>query len=63
MFKRGRLLGLKIAPPARPSPGAAPAAEAGRAEEKGERLRRAPSGPAPGTWDGELREMPGRGRG
>ena len=63
LLKWGRLLGLKAAPPASPSSGTAPAADAGEAKEKGERPRRAPLGPALGTWDRAPRKLPGRGRG
>ena len=61
VFKRP--LGLEVTPPAKPSSGAAPAANAGEAEGKAGRPQRAPSGPATGTRDRALGELPGRGRG
>ena len=63
MYKRGRLLDLKYVQPVGLGSGAASAAGADEAEDKGGRPRRAPFSPAPGTWDRALRKLPGRGRG
>ena len=62
-FNRGRLLGPRVAPPAKPSPNAATATGASGAEGEDDRARRAPPGPAPGTWSRALGRLLGRGRG
>ena len=63
VFKRGRFLGLKVIRPVGLGSGAVSAAGADEAEGKGDRPRRALSGPPPGTWDRALGKLPGRGRG
>ena len=63
MFKRERLLGLMVVPPAKSSSSATAATGAGGAEDEADRARRAPSGPPPGTWDRALGRLLGRGRG
>ena len=52
VLKRGRLLGLKVVPPVRPGSDTASAADAGEADDKGDRPRRAPSRPSQskGHW-------------
>ena len=62
MFKRRRLLGLKVTPPAKSGANAAPTAEAMEAREKNARPPRAPSSTAPGTWGRALKGLPGQGR-
>ena len=63
VFKRGRLLGLRVVPPAKPSSGAATATSASGAEGKADRARRAPSDPAPETWGRAVGRLLGQGRG
>ena len=63
VFKRGRLLGPRAVPPARPSSGATTATGASGAEGKADRARRAPSDLAPGTCGRALGRLLGRGRG
>ena len=48
-FKRGRLLGLRFTPPARPSSGVGATAGANGAKVEADRARSASPGPAPGT--------------
>ena len=62
VFKRGRLLGFKPTPPAKPGSGAAPEVVADEAKEMSLRPRRALLGSAPGSWGRTLKELPGRGR-
>ena len=63
VFKRGRLLGLSVVPPAKPSSGATTAAGASGAEGKADRARCAPCDPVPGTWGRALGRLLSRGRG
>ena len=62
-FKRGRLVGLRVAPPTKPSSSAAAAVSASGAEGETDRARRAPPGSAPGMWSPAIGRQFGRGRG
>ena len=63
VFKRGRLLGLKAVPPAKPSSSAAVATGVGSVEGRADQDRCHPHGPAPGTWSRALERLLGRERG
>lgn len=61
--KQERLLGLRVAPPAKLSSSAAAAVSASGAEGETDRVRCTPPGSAPGTWSRAAGRLLGRGHG
>ena len=62
-FKRGRLVGPRFTPPARPSSNLDATTSASGPESEDGRVRGAPPGSAPGTWSRAAGRLLSRGRG